>query len=399
MKTPRDFVITGLQSWHMAMGGNIVNIAKELAKENRVLFINYAIDRLTYIRYPQSHSVKKYQESRSHPTLFIEEVSPGLWIYTPDVILESVSRIQPRWLFDFLNGINVRKFGKTVKKAIDYLGFNNYILVVDSDFYRSFGLLEAINPSLMVYYIRDNMIATDYFRYHGARMEEAMIRKAQVVIANSEYLADYAGKFNPNSCYVGQGCDLVLFDSSRNHEIPEEIQTIRKQFRILVGYVGALRCLRIDINLLEYIAETKPDWALILVGPEDESFRKSKLHRLANVFFPGSKKISELPDYIHGFDVAINPQVYNEVTRGNYPRKIDEYLAMGKPVVATETEAMAMFAGFCYLGRTPQEYVRLIEEAYANDTSESREKRIRLGKQHSWENNIREIYKAIDRVS
>jgi hypothetical protein len=30
----------------------------------------------------------------------------------------------------------------------------------------------------------------------------------------------------------------------------------------------------------------------------------------------------------------------NETTKGNYPRKIDEYLAMGKPVVATKTIAM-----------------------------------------------------------
>ena len=53
---------------------------------------------------------------------------------------------------------------------------------------------------------------------------------------------------------------------------------------------------------------------------------------------------------------------YNQVTVGNYPRKIDEYLAAGKPVVATDTEAMEMFSGFCYLGKTAAEYIDNIEK-------------------------------------
>ena len=45
----------------------------------------------------------------------------------------------------------------------------------------------------------------------------------------------------------------------------------------------------------------------------------------------------------------LNPQLLNEVTIGNYPRKIDEYLAMGKPTVATKTEGMSVFADYTYL--------------------------------------------------
>ena len=41
----------------------------------------------------------------------------------------------------------------------------------------------------------------------------------------------------------------------------------------------------------------------------------------------------------------------NAVTQGDYPLKIDEYLAMGKPVVATRTP-MALFADYAY-GPTP----------------------------------------------
>lgn len=40
------------------------------------------------------------------------------------------------------------------------------------------------------------------------------------------------------------------------------------------------------------------------------------------------------------FDVCMNPQLVNEITIGNYPRKVDEYLALGKPVIATKTLTM-----------------------------------------------------------
>ena len=398
MEPNRDIVITGLQSWHIAMGGNIVNMAKEFSKNHRVLFVNYAVDRLTILRQRDNPVVKKYKENKKDPSKALEQVSENLWVYTPDVVLESVSQIKPRKIFDYVNGLNMKRFGKIIKQTVDQLGFKDFILFTDSDFFRSFNLKETLKPEVMVYYIRDNMIKTQFFRHHGARMEEAMIRKADVVVTNSEFLGDYARKYNPQSYYVGQGCDSELFNPETVPILPEDIQEIRDKYSSVIGYVGALRSIRIDLKLLEAIAGNRPDWAFVFVGWEDEPFQKSSLHGMKNVFFLGARKEKELPAYIMGFDVALNPQVYNELTRGNYPRKIDEYLAMGKPVVATKTEAMEMFSDSCYLGRSPEDYVQLIEEAMVNDSHELKEQRIQLGKLHSWEKNITEIFNSIERV-
>jgi len=229
-------------------------------------------------------------------------------------------------------------------------------------------------------------------------MEKAMIRKADLVVANSEFLANYARAYNPNSYYVGQGCDSALFNPEKTTGMPEEMNKIREQFKTVVGYIGALRSLRIDLPLLEYLALNRQAWALVLIGPEDSDFSHSRLHNMPNVFFLGSRKESELPAFIQGFDVAINPQLSNEITRGNYPRKIDEYLAMGKPIVATKTEAMEMFTGVCYLAQTRDEYLKFIEEAAVSDRAELRKKRIGIAREHSWENNIREIFRYIEKI-
>ncbi|MDL5049875.1 glycosyltransferase [Oscillatoria amoena NRMC-F 0135] len=113
------------------------------------------------------------------------------------------------------------------------------------------------------------------------------------------------------------------------------------------------------------------------------------------MFFTGPKKPDELPAYLSSFDVALNPQILNEVTIGNYPRKIDEYLAMGKPTVATKTEAMEIFDGYVYLAESEADYLTMIEQALNETDALLKQKRITYALSHTWENSVAEIYKAM----
>ena len=116
---------------------------------------------------------------------------------------------------------------------------------------------------------------------------------------------------------------------------------------------------------------------------------------MSNVYFLGRKEASELPNYVKGFDVATNPQLKNNLTIGNYPRKIDEYLAMGKPVVATNTKAMEMFKEHVYLANTKEDYVTLIDKAMAENSKIRVKNRIEYAKSHTWTNNVKAIYDSI----
>jgi glycosyltransferase involved in cell wall biosynthesis len=196
---------------------------------------------------------------------------------------------------------------------------------------------------------------------------------------------------------VGQGCDVSLFnDIDRVIQPAADLADIPKP---VIGYVGFLSSRRLDISLLLHIARQKPEWSIVLVGPEDEGFKASELHGMKNVFFLGSRDSSVLPEYIKGFDVCMNPQLVNDATRGNYPRKIDEYLAMGKPTIATATEAMDYFKEHTYLGLTGDDYLRLMEQALREDNPEIQNRRREYAKSHTWENNVGEIYKYIHLVS
>jgi glycosyltransferase involved in cell wall biosynthesis len=164
----------------------------------------------------------------------------------------------------------------------------------------------------------------------------------------------------------------------------------------VIGYTGVLFTLRLDLDLIRFLAKKYPAWNFVLIGPEDEDFKTSDLHKLNNMHFPGSKPPDQLPGYINRFDVAINPQKLNELTVGNYPRKIDEYLAMGKPVVAIKTETMSLFAGHTYLATNEEEFGKMIEKALSENTVEKEREREEFAHDHSWENNVKKIYSAME---
>ena len=298
-------------------------------------------------------------------------------------------------LFDFFNRMNNKKLARLIQRHLSALDMKEFILFNDSDMVRSFYLNDLLNPVCSVYYSRDNLISQPYFARHGKRLEAQLIAKSDLAVANSLYLADYCRQFNPNSHYVGQGCETDLFKYGEERVRPKDMPQFNKP---VIGYIGALLKLRLDVTLLEELAQRHPEWQFVFVGPEDEAFEKSTLHAFDNVLFTGPKKPAELPAYLNCFDVAINPQELNEMTIGNYPRKIDEYLAMGKPVVATMTRAMVVFEEFVYLAESAEEYSTHIQKALDEDTEVLRKKRSDFALSHTWEASTKEILAAVEKA-
>lgn len=391
----RDIVIVGQQPWDVEIGSNCKNIAIELSKYNRVLYVNQALDRITLMKNGKDPKVMKRRNVIKGKEDGLIPVSTNLWNLFPDVLVESINWISQEGIFDYLNRRNNKLLAGSILKAMQVLDFKTVILFNDNDMFRSFYLPELLAVEQSVYYSRDYMLAVDYWKKHGTRIEPLLIAKSDVCVANSTYLTDYCKQYNANSYYIGQGCDLELFSGLSDQDIVPEIMELPG---IKVGYVGALQHIRLDIDLLSYLAQTNPDWSIVLVGPEDEVFRSSALHGFSNVYFWGSQKPENLPKYINSFDVCINPQLINEVTIGNYPRKIDEYLATGKPVVATLTQAVNIFKDCVYLSEHKEEFVTLIKKAIAENSEERAAYRQSVASSHTWENSVNELYKAINNV-
>jgi teichuronic acid biosynthesis glycosyltransferase TuaH len=139
------------------------------------------------------------------------------------------------------------------------------------------------------------------------------------------------------------------------------------------------------------MATSLPEMSFVLVGPADGHFEKSKLREKKNVYFLGFRKPEQTAAYISHFTICINPQLVNPLTNGNYPRKIDEYLAAGKPVIATTTHAMEMFRAYAMLCNSKEEYVenirKVISEPYWT-SDDLKNKRREFALKHDWEHSV-----------
>jgi glycosyltransferase involved in cell wall biosynthesis len=383
--TGRDIILFSLKSWDTEIGSSSKQYARVFAKNNnRVLFVNRALDRISTIRSRKDPKIKARLESLHSPERALQEVEDNIWVFNPPVVLESINWISRPGVFDLFNKMNNRKLARRINKAAAGLGFKEIILYIENDFIRSFylqGMIDGVAKT--IYYIRDYLPSQDYFKTHGERLEPKMIQKADVVATNSVHLMKYAKKYNPSSYFVGQGCDLRIF-SGEDFGRPADMEGIGKP---VVGYTGAILKTRLDAELIRRIALERKDWNIVMVGPEDDHFRNSGLHGLPNVYFLGRKRLDELPAYVQYFDVCINPQLVNEMTIGNYPLKADEYLAMGKPMVATRTDGMKMFEGHVSLCETPEDYITAIGLHLATRQDERiRQERRAFAATHTWDN-------------
>jgi teichuronic acid biosynthesis glycosyltransferase TuaH len=393
--TGRDIVIIGLQPWYYEIGSNCKNIATHFSQHNRVLYVNLPINRKTYLSRETNPGIEKHRKIIREKGERIRKINPSMWEFYPTSLVESINWLPSTKAFKVVNYFNNRRFARDIRHALEALQFRDIILFNDNDIYNGYYLKELLKPSLYLYYCRDFLQGYDYWKKHCSVLEPELIKKADAVVANSTFYAEYCATHNPNSHYIGQGCDFTLFDHTKMPARPDEFKEISGP---VIGYVGALDSARLDERILELIAMAHPEWNIVLVGPEDDFFTNSRLHSISNIFFLGRKPLSRLAEFVNAFDVCINPQLINMITRGNYPLKIDEYLAMGKPVVASRTKAMKLFEDHTYLADKPEEYVSLIEKALAEDSEKNRARRIKFAKSHTWKNSMDKLYSVISNL-
>jgi UDP-galactopyranose mutase len=130
---------------------------------------------------------------------------------------------------------------------------------------------------------------------------------------------------------VPSSVDTAFFAKARAlTDVPEDEAHVAHP---RIGYCGVIDE-RLDLALLTQIAQARPDWQLVLIGPVVK-VEEEALPRAPNIHYLGAKPYDELPRYLAGWDVAIMPFALNEATRFISPTKTPEYLAAGLSVVST----------------------------------------------------------------
>ncbi|MCK5285569.1 MAG: glycosyltransferase, partial [Alphaproteobacteria bacterium] len=215
-------------------------------------------------------------------------------------------------------------------------------------------LIKKISPQTLVY-----DCVYDALRHPDAPVdivasEHAILTMADIVITDARYFYNNKKKFNAKIYQIPPGVDFEHF-----HKPKEQgkglMKDIKKPRICFFGSMGRER-VRINLDLLEFVASEKPEWSIVNIGPVVDMEIPSSLLRLENIKWLGCISYSELPRYLAVCDVLILPYQLNDFTESIFPAKVFECLATGKPVVSTALPELEPYKEYFTIAKSKEEF-------------------------------------------
>lgn len=316
-------------------------------------------------------------------------VQENLYVYSPLILPFPYSFIARR--------INRFLLVRSLKRWMGATGFYNPVIWTFLPTGTALEIIRSIEKKLLVYYcIADFNELADPKKV--SKSEELLLKQADVVFAQNKFLKQKCEKFNNNVQVFPFGVNLETFTNYKTKEItvPPQIKGLKKP---VIGYIGGIHR-HIDFDLIRQVALKRPEWSFVFVGILQVPQEKIELIRLANVHLAGKKDFSELPAYLQQFDVCIIPYLISEYTKSVFPTKLNEYHAMGKPVVSTPLPDLLEYnknnLEVISLASGAEEFTRKIEEAISSNSAELELKRIALARVNNWTERISLMSRAME---
>ena len=161
--------------------------------------------------------------------------------------------------------------------------------------------------------------------------EQRLIERADLVFTGGTSLYEAKRRRHSNVHAFPSSIDAAHFARARGAVNAPADQAAIPGPRL--GFAGVVDE-RMDLALLAELADARPGWSIVVIGPVVKIGEDELPHR-ANIHYLGGRPYAALPDYMAGWDVALMPFAMNEATRFISPTKTPEYLAAGCPVVST----------------------------------------------------------------
>lgn len=323
------------------------------------------------------------------------------WTYSPqeNLIVYSPVLFPPRYAWGRrLDEIWRRRGVRRLARRLDFADIVAWVYHPDA-----VSMLSGLDRRFLVYDCVDQYCSFPAYTSINRQREiiereTKLLKAANAVITTSKPLYEQKAVINTSTFLVENVGDFDHFRRAASQEL--EVSELVKSFkRPRLGFLGALDDYKVDFVLLSAIADARPEWSIVLVGPIAEGGQAagaSKLLSRKNVHFIGAQPYQELPAIMKGFDVAIITYRINDYTNYCFPLKVYEFMAAGIPIVSTPLPALASMTESIKLADTPDEFIAAIEEVLLYDLSENRSRRIEEASRHTYESRAQAIIDIID---
>ncbi len=239
---------------------------------------------------------------------------------------------------------------------------NNYIESFIEWYYTPMArqFASGLGASVTIYDCMDELSAFAGAPVSMRENEQALLREADLVFTGGQGLYETKRKQHASAHLFPSSVDTAHFARARSLKSDPADQAQVPHPRL--GYAGVIDE-RMDLELVRKVAEMRPDWHLIMLGPVAK-INPADLPQAPNIHYLGLKQYAELPAYLSGWDIGMLPFALNESTRFISPTKTPEYLAAGLQVISTPIRDVSRpygDLGLVRIAHGPDEFVRASE--------------------------------------
>jgi glycosyltransferase involved in cell wall biosynthesis len=386
------------QPWDDGMWTNKQHVMSRLAREHRVLFVNFGPRPLPALLKLKAEKQQNHFAVERLLAPAVEELHgvTVLDFWGPRV---AVRALGPNHPWSIYCTFDVRR--ALLDRYLARQSIEDAVLWV---YHPGYGPAVAEIPRrLLVYDCVDEY--SEFPEYGGdaswlVEREAGLCRAADVVFTTSQGLFDKKRPLNPDHTHLVHNVgDFAHFSRARDAAtaVPADLAALP---RPIIGFLGAVSGYKLDVEWLVALARRRRDASLVLVGPVglgDKSGDVRTLSEEPNVHLLGYRPYESLPGYVKGFDAAVIPYRQNEYTANVFPIKFFELLASGKPVVISALPALAEYYDTVEVARSAEEFVAACERVLA-DPARGEHARLARAAENTWEHRVERMMAHVDRA-
>ena len=393
---PPPVIFLALARWDSPYSSTAFALAREMANNRKVFYLENPFtlkDLVLGFLKPQLRKriavwlgLKSFYHS-------IPDSSELIIVYPPLVL--PINWLPKGKIYRFLSQINNKRLLKRLQRIIKDHQLSEFHLINIFQPFYGFDLPKEIQPKRYLYFCVDVIRHSAYIGKHGHYLEKEIMQQVDAVCTTSSQLQAYAESSTSRPVYlIPNGVNFTLFSQPAN---PPQI--LAREKRKIILYTGAIG-LRIDYVLLEKIAFSFLFQLLVLVGPKTQTFEETGLNQYENVLFTGPRPLEELPGFLAAASCTIIPFRCNELTRGIYPLKINEYLAAGKPVVTTRfSPDLQQFENVIEIADSHETFIQKLAQTMEGEEKELSEIRRNIAGNNRWEQRLQLLDRVLEQDS